>query len=315
MQPERLRKVSRITRRFMRGRTPVLFGLSKLLLRVVAPKDRHYPAPIVAEVDDGVMALDLNASLEYTVFFRGCHEPEVGRIIRWVTPPGGVCLDVGANVGAHTLTMARAVGPGGRVVAIEPQPELFRRLARNVALNHLAQVDLVHAAVSDRDGEVEFHSFRPGAFKQGISSLAPVQGETVPTRVPAVCGATLLRELDLASCDFIKIDVEGFEPLVLDQLWPLIARCRPHMIFEHRAGAWSKAGGDIAPVLEGLGALGYDMYLVRKRATVALTGAIPPECELLCVPTYGAVRFPPQAPDEAPTDRASARAEDRSATG
>ena len=270
----------------------MLHGFCNLLLRWVAPKDREYEAPILAEVDAGVMALDLNASLEYTVFFRGCHEPEVGNIIRWVVPRGGVCLDVGANVGAHTLAMARAVGPGGRVVALEPHPELFARLARNVALNRLSNVDLVRAVLSDRDGEVAFHTFEAGSFQQGISSLLPVEGAPVLTRVPSVRGDTLLREQGIEGCDFVKIDVEGVEPTVLTELWELIERSRPHLLFEYRAGSWENAAETVARVLEDLGELGYDLYVVQKHATRALTGDVPPECELLGVPLAGAGAAP-----------------------
>src|SRR5215472_6153325 len=74
--------------------------------------------------------------------------------LRQHTEPGGVFVDVGANVGTFALVMARHVRPHGKVVAIEPHPVTFARLSFNHAASGTTQVHLVQAAAGPSDGEL-----------------------------------------------------------------------------------------------------------------------------------------------------------------
>ena len=151
-------------------------------------------------------------------------EDEV-RLLQALLRPGATALDAGAHVGPHTLPMARAVGPAGRVFAFEPQPHLFRLLCGNLALNGLAQAEPVEAALGAAQGDVarpDVDYFRPGNF--GAVALG-----TGPHRVPVLT----VDGLDLADCRLIKIDVEGMEAAVLDGARATIARCRPALYVEN----------------------------------------------------------------------------------
>src|ERR1700748_3059310 len=74
--------------------------------------------------------------------------------LRAHTPPGGVFVDVGANVGTYAMVLARHVGAGGTVIAIEPHPVTHARLAFNRAASGFTQVTLVAAAAGPSDGEL-----------------------------------------------------------------------------------------------------------------------------------------------------------------
>jgi hypothetical protein len=80
-------------------------------------------------------------------------EEEVG-LLRMIVRPGWMVLDIGANMGAHTVSLARATGPKGVVLAFEPQRVLFQILCANVALNGLANVSTNQAAVGCEAGTV-----------------------------------------------------------------------------------------------------------------------------------------------------------------
>jgi len=285
MDSSALLRLSRITRPCMRRKTPVLHGLAKLLLRVSCPKGgRRHETLILHSVPGGRMALDLNASLEYSLFFRGCHEPEIGNLIRRSAPKGGVCLDIGANVGAHTLVMAETVGASGRVLALEPHPRICERLRANVALNGLGQVRVIEAALWDSEGEAQLQGFARGAFQQGISSLVEGPGQGEAHTVRTITAQTLATTHGLDRVDLVKIDAEGAEPAILAQLDGLIERCLPHLIFEYREASWRKQGQAIEPVLRRLRELGYLLHFVHRDATAELAGPPPPSCEIYCVP-------------------------------
>ncbi len=126
--------------------------------------------------------------------------------------PGMVALDIGANIGAYSLLLGQWVKPNGRVYAFEPVPAVHYALRRHIALNRLEDVITpVAQAVNDRSGE---HSFvggdSIGAGRLSIPSDATTEMEQVEcTTIDLFCAEKMIQP------DFIKIDVEGFEALVL----------------------------------------------------------------------------------------------------
>ena len=286
MKESQLRRVARCTRPWMRERTPVLHGLCKLALRVVCPRGegkRRYR--LVVPYDGGLVQVDTGSALEYSLLFRGCHEPHIVEWIQHVVRPGSVCLDIGANVGAHTLVMARAAGPAGRVIAFEPHPELARRLRENIGLNAYRQVDVVEAAISDKDGNAAFFGFEPGAFRQGISSLVPDERAKHELSVATLDGASLARRFGLERLDFVKIDVEGHDAVVVRALLETLERYRPLVIFEYRKRRWEQAGASLADTLARLRARGYAFWHVDRQVSLPLDeSAVPDGCEIVCVP-------------------------------
>lgn len=130
--------------------------------------------------------------------------------------PGGTFVDVGANGGVYSIIAARHVGPGGRVIAFEPDPRNVALLRENIALNKLNNVTVVEKAVSSADGTGSLAISRDGA----MNSLAKTThaGQQIE-KWQTVTTTTLdhaLQALDVGKVDVFKIDVEGAERLVLD---------------------------------------------------------------------------------------------------
>ena len=127
--------------------------------------------------------------------------------------------------------------------------------------------------------------FGAGAFEQGISSFLPDKEATEKMTVRTISGSTLQREARIDRCDILKIDVEGFESVVLRELSDLIAAQRPFIICEYRKQHWEKFGHSLEEVLERFKALDYRLYYIRKNVTRPVAGAaLPDSCELVCVP-------------------------------
>lgn len=154
--------------------------------------------------------------------------------------PGQTVLDVGANMGSHTLAFCNFVGPQGRVYAFEPQRVMFQSMVASVAMNSWANAWCHMAAVGAEPGFIEVPEVsydQPSNF--GIMSLVsgwegadnlPVaqRSDTVP--VLTIDG------LNLSACDLIKIDVEGMEKDVLTGASDTLRTLRPILYMEcHRA--------------------------------------------------------------------------------
>ncbi len=151
-------------------------------------------------------------------------------------PPGATVVDVGAYIGTHTLAFAHFVGPEGRVISIEPQGETFALLKRNVAAKRLRNVRLKHAAAADHVGTLYASPIHIPA-KESFGSAALDRFDLPPAGIAARRNqqreelirvrALTIDSLQLGSCTLMKIDVEGFEDLVISGAKRTIKRLSP----------------------------------------------------------------------------------------
>ena len=148
-------------------------------------------------------------------------------LFKQLVRPGMVVLDVGANIGAHTIVFAQAVGLGGRVYAFEPQRAIHHLLCGNLALNHHTTVVAYHAAVGRGPGSVRVPriDYTKDSNFGGLALGTWTQGDVV--------SVLTLDSLNLDRCHFIKIDVEGMELDVLAGARKLLALHQPLLYVEN----------------------------------------------------------------------------------
>ncbi len=170
-------------------------------------------------------------------------------------PDGGTVLDIGGYVGTHALAFSHFVGPHGKVYTFEPQPASFRLLTENLAANGAAQVVASQAAVGKAPAVIELPSLNIGQIGSfGSFSVHEGEGAGTLTDMFSVNLVTV-DQLDLARCDFMKVDVEGMESEVIDGAVSVITRLQPIVYAECNS---VDAG---ASTLRSLKALGYKTYL------------------------------------------------------
>jgi FkbM family methyltransferase len=159
-------------------------------------------------------------------------EDEIRFVRRWLRP-GMRAVDVGANYGLYTVTMARAVGREGRVWAFEPAPDTARFLDATLRLNDLGQAELRRAAVSNSEGKLALSlEVHPEGDRVSQTSAAPADS----IEVPAVTLSRLAEAQGWGEVDFLKIDVEGHEPEAIAGAAGLLRSCSPLVMFEVNAG-------------------------------------------------------------------------------
>ena len=168
-----------------------------------------------------------DSTLNAIVFYRGLFEPVLSRLIETVVQEGDVCVDAGANVGYFTLLLARQVGPSGQVLSVEPVPRNLARLQANVSLNGFAdRVKVVQAACGSTSGTATFFVNRFNDMHCRLQLpkrhewdhwLMGGRSAWDPISVPAVTLAEVLGGR-AAEVSFVKLDIEGAEHLVIDDL-------------------------------------------------------------------------------------------------
>ncbi len=178
------------------------------------------------------------------------------RLLSQVLGPGDVVVDGGANLGAHALPFARAVGPAGRVYAVEPQPGLLAMLSANALMNGYGNIVPVAAALGKGDeGMLDIPPIRYdatanfGGFGAADFAAAAAGRGTVRVPVRAVDDLFALDALRL-----LKLDVQGMELAALEGARATIALFAPVLYVE------CDAPDTVAPLLDFLAGRGYRAY-------------------------------------------------------
>jgi FkbM family methyltransferase len=166
----------------------------------------------------------IGRSIEQYGEFSGLEMKLFGQLCR----PGHFVIEVGANIGAHTVGLARLVGSPGRVLAFEPQRLSFQTLCANVALNSLENVDCFWAAVGSQGGFIDVPDLNPRKIHNfgGLSLIGAKSGRRVACH-------TLDQYVSVPRVDLIKIDVEGMEADVLRGGKELLEKFKPVLYVEN----------------------------------------------------------------------------------
>ena len=197
--------------------------------------------------------------LDFTIIAFGYFDKALHRYIDRTVRSGMTCLDIGANIGAVSTHLARNVGPTGRVHAFEPVPGLRARLQKNLARNGCdAVVTVFPLALSNTTGEAHLAVAGVDADNQGLASLVASANDQL-TSTLTVRTATLdefVAAQRITRIDFIKMDIQGAEILMLEGARRTLSELRPDLIVEvspQDLAGIGKNSRDLLELLEGCG--------------------------------------------------------------
>jgi FkbM family methyltransferase len=197
----------------------------------------------------------------------GIWEPYESELLCRSLEPGGLCLDVGANIGYFTVLAGREVGPNGRVYAFEPEPRNFDLLSYNVSLNGFAARTVLHRlALGEKPAMAQLHLHPDNLGDHQLNPGSEWPGEE-RVEVNVRCGASLLEE-EPRSLDVVKIDTQGTELAVVRGLLPRLASDREglRMIIELTPLSLRQAGHSGAQLLRALAELDLPFAIVDHLA-------------------------------------------------
>lgn len=185
---------------------------------VANDRDRYFylgpDAAITRLVDGHFLFVDpQDETVSSHLIGRGFWETWIQQAICSCVKPGDQVIEVGSNAGSHTMAIARAVGPTGRVIAVEANPRLAGLLKRSIEYNGYAnRVVLYQGAADDKEGSKTFMtSRRNGGGGHTLVYEGIFGADTVAVEVPAIPLSILVPE----PVDFIRLDAEGSEPQIL----------------------------------------------------------------------------------------------------
>ncbi len=230
------------------------------------------PRTALTTLHDGQLIFvdPLDEHLTPSIVAYGRWESWVERAIRRVLKSGDRVIEVGANVGYYTLIMGALIGPTGRLDAFEANPQMARLLRRSVICSGRAAAVTVHESiVADRPGAMQLYvSARAGGAGNLVEHGWNIGGDTQVIDCEAV---RLDDQFEGETIDFIRLDTEGAEILILNGALGLLRRCASIKLCVEWSVGMMGMRGDVPALVTALDEMGFRFWRVELEGVAPLT--------------------------------------------
>lgn len=224
--------------------------------------------------NDAFYELDLKQGIDFSLYLIGSFEPATRRALGRLVRPGFNVIDVGANIGAHTLYLGRLVGASGKVVACEPTDFAFAKLERNISLNDdlAKRIIAIQCFLGSPERTQLPEQIYSGWPLTGGADLHPQHLGTEQTSLRARSRTLdeVVQTSGLPRVDLVKMDVDGFECDVLSGASATLTKDGPIFVMELAPYALHERGKSVNELLDYFSAHQYKFYDEKDEASTPI---------------------------------------------
>lgn len=173
--------------------------------------------------------LNSTGYIDKQIISKGQFEPASTRAIERLVKKGDVVIDVGANIGYYTVWLSKLVGASGKVIAFEPTRHFGDVLRRNIEANRLSNVEIVNFGLSNKSQGLLIDIGPSSATLHSPAGFDAIVGQE---NILLITLDEFVKQSPPGKIDFIKMDIDGHEPLFFEGAWDALEQYSPIVIFE-----------------------------------------------------------------------------------
>jgi FkbM family methyltransferase len=243
-----------------------MISISERIPCVAAEVITSYENWVTCRFRNTIWMLDKTQYIDTEILTKGTFEPHTTAWVLQLVKEGMVAVDVGANFGYYTIMLSRLVGETGQVLAFEPCRVFRRRLKYHIERNRCRNVSVFECGLSDSSRNLHLLGIGDSATLKWFDDRRRPQFSQPISVKPF---DSLTSELRITRCDFIKVDIDGHEPLFLSGAKSSLESFRPIMVMEFSQLALQENGSDVETLARQLDQLGYTLYSEHGRKPLA----------------------------------------------
>lgn len=231
-----------------------------------------------------------NGFIDKHIYLYGAYEPQILDLIARYLKKGGVFIDIGANIGQHSMFAASIVGVRGKVYSFEPIPYIFNQILDSARINHFDSIISAHnVALGEKNRTATLYVDKSNIG--GSSVVKADRKDSSEITIDIKRGDDVLNNIQ--HINMIKMDVEGYEHEALLGMQKTITLYKPIIILEFSGQMYSfKGNNDGDKILSFLEKIGYDIYdvgnymkkIISKDAFLSEFTLGRNQCDILCLP-------------------------------
>lgn len=216
--------------RFIRGAASALLRLAQLMERVNGSTlvQRGVDRNLYRTRFNDFFWLNTTSYIDQLIIKEGIFEPESTNIVRKIVKDGDFTIDVGGNIGYYTVILSKLVGNSGKVICFEPTVFYGKVLSANLEANNIQNVNFHNFGLSDKTQKLQIEI---GDSSATIHSFGKKQ-LNFTEKIHLVTLDDFMEKNPLPRIDFIKLDIDGHEPLFLEGARKTIEKYNPIILME-----------------------------------------------------------------------------------
>ena len=172
--------------------------------------------------------LNPTSCVDESIINSGIWENDSTNIVNRLVKPNDFVLDIGANIGYYTILFSKLVGKNGKVFAFEPTKDYYNVLKSNLKANNITNCESFQIGFSDKDEQLKIFLGQHSASIYEIGDQKQIQSELINL----MALNTFVLNNNIKKIDFIKIDVDGHEPRILEGAWESLEKFNPIILLE-----------------------------------------------------------------------------------
>jgi FkbM family methyltransferase len=205
--------------------------------------------------------VEIHDAMGRKIFKRGSLHPDHTSFL--LTLPfvdGDVILDIGANIGWYSIVLKNNIQRNVTFFAFEPEPLNFELLKKNIAHNHIANIEAVNKAVAEKSGQSTLFLYHPkNSGRHSLLDINPQTNKSIQVETVNIEDFLKGRGVDFKKIKLIKIDIEGYEVFALKNASTLLGQL-PYMFIEYSPVLIRQGGQDPAHFIRWLSDFGFNFY-------------------------------------------------------
>ena len=251
-----------------------------VLFKIIKKSREHLPKISTRVSKNGKFSGFANDYLAQAIHNKGTIEPYFQEIVNVLVSRNDVILDIGANIGTHSVILSRK-SKLGKVYAFEPQSLTFSILQNNILYNSLTNVIPLHYAITTLDNQavsMDNFSFVGKRVNNGALRLSPFKNKQI---IGEVSLSRTIDSFNFKQVNFIKMDIQGSEIMALAGAKRTIKKSRPTMFIEIEQIHLEALGYTTIQLIEKIRSFQYVIYRINANSFV----------DHLCVPIEKVTTF------------------------
>lgn len=200
--------------------------------------EKHELRNLYRTVHGDFFWLDPNKYLDKNIIKKGCFERKSTELLKNLIKKGDIVIDVGANIGYYSVIFSRLVGEDGKVMIFEPTYHYREVLETNLEANDINNAEIYDYGLSNKEDEIEIAIGDCSATLHWVADLPATKQEKIKLKT----FDSFISEHNIKKVDFIKIDIDGHEPLFLEGGWDSLEKLKPIILLEVNHENYIEAG-------------------------------------------------------------------------
>ncbi len=187
---------------------------------------------VISIFDNKLKTISQDKGISSELIIHKIHEPLTTSLIIKKLTQGMHCIDIGSNIGYYAILESSKIGDNGTVWSIEPSPQNFETLSKNIILNQRKNIKCYNIAIGDENGKIDFLISEKSNWSKIKNKIDHIENGDKTIQVDIMTLDSFSQKNEIKKVDLLRMDVEGYERNIIEGSINFLEKFKPILMIE-----------------------------------------------------------------------------------